>query len=459
MAPALHRLLLRAAAVALASLASLALAQTPGPGVEKTGNFRVLIGADGKLKSAAPLDASLGDALNRALIGAAKDIAFEPAMRDGQPASFESQLQLNARFVADASGGYRLELVNATLAPQALERRPPIFPRGLDRTVGAVLVMRVAIGPDGRVDPGRTTVLQSATTPGGEKSLELIERASLEALNNSRFQPDLVGGKPVAVEVVQTFGFCVADCGVQEPPPSAERQQLPRIVDAGVFAARVPVSLVARKRSPMGKTLRFRIAVDAAGTVTAVTPTGEGDAALQEATRVRLLATRFFPATLDGRPVSSEMPVTVPVRIENGGAQAQLGRLAVELSLSPFRMPRLGDMAGDREGQIRARLHVITGADGRADPTASRVESLEILPSPPIAVERTLKTRFEKNLRLMRAEPILLDGRSIPLEFWRSHYTSFCSGAGRCEPGSSPMSPPDPPAKLPAGVELARVKP
>ena len=56
----------------LVALAGPAFPQAPSAGLEKTGDFRVLIDATGKLKSAAPLDANLGDALSRAIIGAAK---------------------------------------------------------------------------------------------------------------------------------------------------------------------------------------------------------------------------------------------------------------------------------------------------------------------------------------------------------------------------------------------------
>jgi len=455
----LRRLLACGASTVFAAAASLSFAQAPAPGMEKAADFRVLIDEQGKLKSATPLDASLGENILRAIVGAAKGVTFQPAMRDGQPANFESQLHVSVRFVAQADGSYKVELVSASLSPQAIERKPPIQPRGIDpHKLGAYVVASAVVGSDGRVDPSRIKLLKSLSIPGGEKDLGRIEQAVLTALAGSSYSPDLVGGKPVATEVLQTFRFCVEDCTQPaEPDLSAEHKSLPRIVDADAQPAHVPASLAGHAAAGRGKPLRFRIAIDAAGTVTSATPLGEGDATLVEATRLGLRGVHFFPATVQGRAVSSEMPVSVPVRVENGVAQAQFDSLEFDVSLLSLPGPRLH--LGMRQGEVHARLHIVTSGDGRADASASGVDSLEILPASSPALKHSVQKEFDETIRLTRVEPVQVDGKGIALEFWRSYYSTFCEGRGSCDPPQGAAPPKDPPMKLPPGIELARVKP
>jgi hypothetical protein len=453
-----RRWLARASVSCLLAVSGLALAQAEGPGMEKTATFRVLIDAAGKLKSAAPLDAALGADLNRAIIGAAKDVVFEPAMRDGQAADFESQLTLTVRFVAQATGGYKLELVSAALSPQPLERGMMVFPRGVDRKVGAVVAVQVAIGADGRVDTARSKVLRVAATTDSAKAAEEFGRATIEALGGYRFQPDLVGGKPVAMDILQTIRFCATDCSKpQEPDLSSERAALPRIAEPGVRGARVPAALKFQAGGSLAKPMRFRMAIDANGAVTGVQPIGEVDAALLASTRARLQAARFFPATIEGRPVASEMPVSVPVRVADGVAQAQLERLTFDVGLLQETMV---STRGLPDGELRARLHIVTGPDGRVDRAASGVESLELLPKGSVAQRRSVQDQLEKSLASVRVETVQVDGRNIPLEFYRWRIQSFCtSTGGHCTPPTSAPPPPDPGISLPAGIELARLKP
>jgi hypothetical protein len=112
-----------------------------------------------------------------------------------------------------------------------------------------------------------------------------------------------------------------------------------------------------------------------------------------------------------------------------------------------------------RQGEIHARLHIVTSADGRADASASGVESLEILPASSPALKHSVQKEFEETIRLIRVEPVQVDGKGISLEFWRSSYSTFCEGRGSCDPPQGAVTPKDPPVKLPDGVELARVKP
>ena len=366
---------------------------------------------------------------------------------------------MNARFVAQATGGYKLELVSASLTPQAIERKPPVFPRGLDaRKLGAVVVARVVVGTNGRIDPASASVLKFAATSGTEQELDRVRRAALDALAASKYQPDQLDGTPVATEMLQSFRFCASDCTKPpEPELSAERDLLPRIVGGNARPARLPAALRARVAGMQGKALRFRLAIDAVGKVLSATPLGEGDAAVQEATRLALLGLHYFPATVQGRPVASEMPVNVPVRIENGVAQPQLGRVALDVALVSYLSPRVTHRL--ENGEILARLHIITAPDGRADPALSGVEIVKILPSPPAVLKHQVQQDFENALRQVRLETVQVDGKGVAIEFWRSYYSTFCTAPARCDPKPGASPPPDPPIKMPPGVELARLKP
>jgi hypothetical protein len=450
----------RVLAACFLGFSGLAMAQAPGPGMEKSADFRVSIDAQGKLVSATPLDASLGENILRAIVGAAKGITFAPAMRDGKPASFETQLHATVRFVAQPDGTYKLEMLSASLSPQAIERKSPVFPRGLDpRHAGGVVAASVVVGTDGHVDASRTKLIKSAAAPGSEKGLPRLEQAALAALAGNTYVPDRVDGQAVATEMLQTFRFCLDDCGkLAEPDLAAERSRLPRIVDVDASPARVPASLAAHAPSVQGTPLRFRVAIDASGAVTSASPLGEGDdAALAEATRRRLLGLKFLPATVNGKPVSSEMPVSVPVRVVQGVAQPQFGNLVFDLSLLSMPMPRIH--LGMRRGEIHARLHVVTRPDGHADVSASRVEGVQILPTSSPALEHSVQKELEQTLRLVRVDPVQVDGKGIAIEFWRAYYSTFCEGHGSCDPPEGTPPPKDPPVSFPPGVVLAIVKP
>jgi hypothetical protein len=153
------------------------------------------------------------------------------------------------------------------------------------------------------------------------------------------------------------------------------------------------------------------------------------------------------------------MPVSVPVRIENGSAQPQLARLDLEPWQMSLPTPRYASLLGPGQGEVQARLHIVTLPDGRADRTASGVESLEILPVGPVAVERALRKHFMEAIGQAHMDPVLVDGKGISLEFWRSYFAPFCVATTSCTPERHTSAPPDPPVKLPEGIELARVKP
>jgi hypothetical protein len=119
-----------------------------------------------------------------------------------------------------------------------------------------------------------------------------------------------------------------------------------------------------------------------------------------------------------------------------------------------------GRFGGIRDGEVHTRVHIVTDAEGRADRSASSVESVQILPRSSAAAEGALRKQLENTIAQTRVEPVLVDGKGIRLEFWRRHDYGFCSHTGGpCVPKAVPPAPPEEGVKLPAGIELARLKP
>jgi protein TonB len=93
-----------------------------------------------------------------------------------------------------ATGGEALELKQVTRAPQVLEQVKPRYPRRAktDGIEGLVLV-RIIIGADGRVEPEHTRVIRSVPE---------LDAAAISAVSQWRFSPALGRqGRPVRVIV------------------------------------------------------------------------------------------------------------------------------------------------------------------------------------------------------------------------------------------------------------------
>ncbi|MFL5353443.1 energy transducer TonB [Archangium sp.] len=129
----------------------------------------------------------------------------EPANVGGEPAGTEGVGGVVAGLVGGvlggreggrvgATGGSALEVTQVARAPEVLERVQPRYPRRAraDGIEGLVLV-RVIIGIDGRIEPEHTRVVRSV--PG-------LDAAALSAVGQWRFTPALGHqGRPVRVIV------------------------------------------------------------------------------------------------------------------------------------------------------------------------------------------------------------------------------------------------------------------
>jgi periplasmic protein TonB len=102
--------------------------------------------------------------------------------------------------VAGVSGDAIHELREVARPPSVIEQVVPEYPRAarFERIVGLVL-LRVVVGMDGRVEPGRTIVVRSVPE---------LDAAAIAAIGKWRFSPALGHlGRPVRVVIEVPFQF------------------------------------------------------------------------------------------------------------------------------------------------------------------------------------------------------------------------------------------------------------
>jgi protein TonB len=91
-----------------------------------------------------------------------------------------------------ASEGTALELAQVARPPAVLEQVAPRYPRqARSRGIQGLVLVRIILGVDGRVEPGHTRVL---------RSVPALDAAALSAVSQWRFSPALGHhGRPVRV--------------------------------------------------------------------------------------------------------------------------------------------------------------------------------------------------------------------------------------------------------------------
>ena len=466
----LLRSIVTIAAVMLASI-SVAAAQTSDPPMEKSITYRVVIGPDGKLVSAMPTDSMLGADIQRAAVGLAKELKFSPALAQGKPASSETGLTIVVQFIRKPDNSYQLALKTVRLATEVVKRVPPVYQwRSKKDRPSSFVILGVLVRADGSVDPAQTRVLQSAIHAGSEADLAKVVEAAKKSAAEWTYKPDLVGGQPVSSLNLVHVRFCGGELGgcdkPEAPQPTTEMTELPKSVSAGLVLPTIFYNKPAAPPALAGDThyVQMRISIDAKGAVTAMHAVGkipEADAV--EAVRARLQRAPFIPAQSGGRAASSEMTVTVPVRDERkggGGLRVQLERIRYDFQLVAAPFPWIPTEMSSNQVDARTRYRVVTGPDGRADPTQSKVEMLELSPNAP-GMRRKLEANILESIRYIRVEPVLVDGKAVPISFVRGMY--FCSDDSRgCAYRSldeATMKAANAPPTLPPGVILARLLP
>ena len=208
----------RVALVGLLALAPLAGAEEPLV-VEST--WGVSLDASGHvvaLESHGALKPVLRDPLAEAIRG----WAFEPGRIDGQPAPTETSLDLSVALEADAGGNYQVRVVDVRIGAEVASSVPPRFPPRLVRRIktpfSGLVVAEVRYDAQGRV-------LEAELAPGTPAADPLLQEAALESIRKWRFQPERVGGHPLAGSAwvplcftLTTSARHIPDCEHWTPP-------------------------------------------------------------------------------------------------------------------------------------------------------------------------------------------------------------------------------------------------
>jgi TonB family protein len=152
----------------------------------------VVFGADAQIRNIEVVR-GLPSGLTEKAIEAAKQIRFEPRMKDGQPVSVRGRLE------------YTFNLYNDPIQPMDRSTRPTITYRekaqytqeAKDNNVEGTVVLNVVFGVDGQLSGIR--VIQGL--PHG------LTQKAVEAARKIRFEPAMKDGKPVNVRGNLEFNF------------------------------------------------------------------------------------------------------------------------------------------------------------------------------------------------------------------------------------------------------------
>lgn len=237
-------------ALLLSSGAATASNESPPP-LETTVAYRVSIDATGKLVSATPLPSDLAPEIVRAALGLAKELKFEPARAQGQPAASETMLSMTVQFVPAPDGSYRPALKSASLMPQKLTMPVPSWPklRHSSRRPSVLVLLALQVRPDGKINAKQTKLLHSGIEEGDAEDLDRMVESAIKSTARFTFQPDVVAGQPISTVIKMPIRYCDGSqvCSRPvEPAPTEETLGLPRSATEGVS---LPVLL---KNPPAG---------------------------------------------------------------------------------------------------------------------------------------------------------------------------------------------------------------
>jgi len=183
---------------------------------------RVSIGADGKV-TALTFDNTKAenDLIGKRLEPLIRSWTFQPGTVNGQPMPTETTLQLDLEATKTADGRYAIKLLNAFTGPGVLSTRPPDYPQH-EFKAEAEAVVNLTIAIDATGAPSDVT-LADVTTNGTAVNKTNFGDAARNAAKGWRFQPELVGGHPVASHVSVPISFCMSGSSSQCPRFEKER--------------------------------------------------------------------------------------------------------------------------------------------------------------------------------------------------------------------------------------------
>jgi TonB family protein len=211
----------RIARVALAGLLAVAAVAGAEEPLVVESIWAVSLDASGhvvSLESHVALKPVLRDPLAKAIRG----WSFEPGRVDGQPVPTETSLQLSVSLEADAAGNYQVRVVDVRIGAEVASSVPPRFPTRLVRRIkmpfSGLVVAEVRYDAEGKV-------LEAGLAPGTPSADPLLQEAALASIRKWRFQPERVGGHPLAGSAwvplcftLTTSARNIPDCEHWTPP-------------------------------------------------------------------------------------------------------------------------------------------------------------------------------------------------------------------------------------------------
>ncbi|HEV2607117.1 MAG TPA: energy transducer TonB [Xanthomonadaceae bacterium] len=194
------------------------------------------IGADKKIAALTFVNRkATNDLVCKRLETVVRSWTFEPGSVNGQPMATETTLHVELEASKSADGGYAIKLLDAFTGPSILRVFPPDYPRQ-EMMVGAEAKVTLLLSIDATGAPIDISVA-SVITNGSSASKANFAQPTIDAAKHWRFQPETVGGHPVASHVHVPTTFCL-DASSQ--CPSIAKQIA---AESGATPANVPVAL------------------------------------------------------------------------------------------------------------------------------------------------------------------------------------------------------------------------
>lgn len=200
--------------VALAALLTFGAVKAEKGGdqpIRSEGAWAVSLDAQGRvlaLKQTSKLKPILAEPLERAIRG----WTFEPGKIAGQPQPTETTLNVSVVLEPAGTDGYAIRIDDVGTGG-GVRHLPTLRINPRDVREGTYLyVMRVAYDGDGKVVSVTPEAGTPEVPPGLRRNMEIV-------MKGSTFEPERVGGRAVAADVV--IPMCVSMAKGATPPPSA----------------------------------------------------------------------------------------------------------------------------------------------------------------------------------------------------------------------------------------------
>lgn len=136
--------------------------------------------------------------LHAALVAQVQQMRFTPARVDERAVESTTQLTMQVALEPVSDAKYGIVVKDVRLGPTARRTAPPAYPGKLARAgKGGAVLLAFALGAD-----GRPTDIRAIASSGPE-----WVKAATAAMRKWRFEPQLIEGTPVTIEMVQPFWF------------------------------------------------------------------------------------------------------------------------------------------------------------------------------------------------------------------------------------------------------------